>query len=71
MENAFCLFFDFWLNSAVDRGGFHARNVLQTPHIVKFLFPSVRDDGSPLAFGVTPAREAESAAGMTKVPKAW
>jgi hypothetical protein len=32
---------------------------------------NVRDDGSPLAFGMTPAREAESAGGMTKVPKAW
>ena len=31
---------------------------------------NVRDDGSPLAFGMTPAREAESAGGMTKVPKA-
>lgn len=26
---------------------------------------------SPLAFGMTPAREAEKAGGMTKVPKAW
>jgi hypothetical protein len=33
--------------------------------------PNVRDDGSPLAFGMTPAREAGSAGGMTKVPKAW
>jgi hypothetical protein len=32
---------------------------------------TVRDDRSPLAFGVTPAREAESAGGMSKVPKAW
>jgi hypothetical protein len=32
---------------------------------------NVRDDGSPLAFGVPPAREAGSAGGMTKVPKAW
>jgi hypothetical protein len=31
---------------------------------------NVPDDGSPLAFGMTPAREAE-AGGMTKVPKAW
>jgi hypothetical protein len=36
-----------------------------------YSWPNVRDDGSPLAFGVTPAREAESAGGMTKVPKAW
>jgi hypothetical protein len=35
------------------------------------LLPNVRDDGSPLAFGMTPAREAGSAGGMTKVPKAW
>jgi hypothetical protein len=55
MENTFCLFFDFWLNSAVDRGCFHARNVLQTLHSVKFLFPNVPDDGSPLAFGADPA----------------
>jgi hypothetical protein len=34
-------------------------------------FPNVRDDRSPLAFGVAPAREAESAGDMTKVPKAW
>lgn len=38
--------------------------------IIVFL-PNVRDDRSPLAFGVTPARQAESAGGMTKVPKAW
>jgi hypothetical protein len=41
---------------------------------VAFVFislPNVRDDGSPLAFGMTPAREAESAGGMSKVPKAW
>jgi len=36
-----------------------------------FLFANVRDDRSPHAFGVTPAREAEKAGGMTKVPKAW
>jgi hypothetical protein len=41
---------------------------LRGSHIV---FANVRDDRSPLAFGVTPAREAESAGGMTKVPKAW
>ena len=34
-------------------------------------FANVRDDRSPPAFGMTPAREAESAGGMTKVPKAW
>ena len=33
--------------------------------------PNVRDDGSPHAFGMAPAREAESAGGVTKVPKAW
>jgi hypothetical protein len=33
--------------------------------------PNVRDDRSQLAFGMTPALEAESAGGMTKVPKAW
>jgi len=32
--------------------------------------PNVRDDGSPLASGVTPAREAE-AGDMPEVPKAW
>jgi len=37
----------------------------------EILLPNVRDDGSPLAFGMTPAREAESAGGMTKVLKAW
>jgi hypothetical protein len=36
-----------------------------------FSYANVRDDGSPLAFGMTPAREAESAGGMSKVPKAW
>ena len=36
-----------------------------------FFWSNVRDDGSPLAFGMTPAREAGSAGGMTKVPKAW
>jgi hypothetical protein len=45
--------------------------VLQTPHIVKFLFPNVPGQVSPLAFGMAPAREAEKAGGMTKVPKAW
>jgi hypothetical protein len=39
-------------------------------HWIIFL-SNVRDDGSPPAFGMTPAREAESAGGMTKVPKAW
>ena len=32
---------------------------------------NVRDDGSPLAFGMTPAREAELAGGMTEVLQAW
>ncbi|MEI8312468.1 MAG: hypothetical protein WCH98_17090 [Verrucomicrobiota bacterium] len=41
MENAFCLFFYFRLNSAVDCGGFHVEFVLQTPHGVKFLFPTL------------------------------
>ena len=36
-----------------------------------FLRQNVRDDRSPLTFGVPPARVAESAGGMTKVPKAW
>jgi len=35
-----------------------------------FLSANVRDDGSPLASGVAPAREAE-AGGMPEVPKAW
>jgi len=35
-----------------------------------FFWANVRDDGSPLASGVAPAREAE-AGGMTEVPKAW
>ena len=35
------------------------------------IMPNVRDDRSPCAFGMPPAREAESAGGMTKVPKAW
>jgi hypothetical protein len=39
--------------------------------VVMIMLANVRDDGSPLAFGMTPAREAESAGGMTKVPKAW
>jgi hypothetical protein len=69
MENTFCLFFDFWLNSAVDRGCFHVRNVLQTLHGVKFLFPNVPDDQSPPAFGVLPAREAESAGSMLESPE--
>ncbi len=69
MENTFCLIFDFWLNSAVDYGCFHARNVLQTLHSVKFLFPNVPSDLSLLAFGIPPAREADSAGGMPKVPK--
>jgi hypothetical protein len=33
------------------------------------MMPNVRDDGSPLASGVTPAREAE-AGDMPEVPKA-
>jgi len=37
----------------------------------KYSLANVRDDRSPLAFGVAPAREAETAGGMTKVPKAW
>ena len=36
-----------------------------------YFLANVRDDGSPLAFGMTPAREAENAGGMPKVPKAW
>jgi len=36
-----------------------------------FSSANVRDDGSPLALGVAPAREAEIAGAMTKVPKAW
>jgi len=32
---------------------------------------NVHGQVSPLAFGMTPAREAGSAGGMTKVPKAW
>ena len=32
---------------------------------------NVHGQVSPLAFGMTPAREAERAGGMTKVPKAW
>jgi hypothetical protein len=32
---------------------------------------NVRDDRSPPAFGMAPAREADSAGDMTKVPKAW
>ena len=32
---------------------------------------NVPDEESPLASGVSPAREAESAGGMIKVPKAW
>ena len=41
-------------------------------HRLRHIFlANVRDDGSPLAFGMTPDREAESAGGMTKVPKAW
>jgi hypothetical protein len=38
-------------------------------HWIIFL-SNVRDDGSPLGSGVTPAREAE-AGGMPEVPKAW
>jgi len=37
----------------------------------EYFWANVRDDRSPLAFGMTPAREAETAGGMTKVPKAW
>ena len=33
------------------------------------LFPNVPSDLSLLAFGIPPAREAESAGGMPKVPK--
>jgi len=33
--------------------------------------PNVPGQVSPLAFGMAPAREAEKAGGMTKVPKAW
>jgi len=33
--------------------------------------PNVPGQVSPLAFGMTPAREAEKAGGMSKVPKAW
>ena len=40
-------------------------------HVKRYFSANVRDDGSPLAFGVPPAREAESAGGMPKVPKAW
>ena len=39
--------------------------------IVGIFSANVRDDRSPLAFGMAPAREAESAGAMTKVPKAW
>ena len=34
-------------------------------------FPNVRDDRSPLAFGMAPAREAESAGGMVIQSIAW
>jgi len=44
----------------------------RVPYVVNlYSSANVRDDRSPLAFGMTPAREAESAGGMTKVPKAW
>jgi hypothetical protein len=36
-----------------------------------YFWPNVPGQVSPLAFGMTPAREAEKAGGMTKVPKAW
>jgi len=34
-------------------------------------FANVPGQVSPLAFGMTPAREAEKAGVMTKVPQAW
>jgi hypothetical protein len=34
-----------------------------------FLLPNVPDEESPLASGMAPAREAESAGDMTEVPK--
>ena len=37
----------------------------------EYILPNVPGQVSPLAFGMTPAREAEKAGGMTKVPKAW
>jgi hypothetical protein len=36
-----------------------------------YIFANVPGQVSPLAFGMAPAREAEIAGGMTKVPKAW
>jgi hypothetical protein len=36
-----------------------------------FSYANVPGQVSPLAFGMTPAREAEKAGGMTKVPQAW
>jgi len=48
--------------------GWNANGVVVARHII---LPNVRDDRSPPAFGVTPAREAGSAGGMSKVPKAW
>ena len=39
--------------------------------MVSIFLPNVPSDLSLLAFGIPPAREAESAGGMPKVPKAW
>jgi len=39
--------------------------------IARYFLANVPGQVSPLAFGMTPAREAERAGGMTKVPKAW
>jgi hypothetical protein len=36
---------------------------------ILYFFINVPDEESPLASGVSPAREAESAGGMPKVPK--
>ena len=43
------------------------KRVMKKRHM---LLPNVPDDLSLLASGMTPAREAESAGGMTEVPKA-
>jgi len=44
------------------KNGYRRRHIFQA---------NVPGQVSPLAFGMTPAREAEKAGGMTKVPQAW
>jgi len=48
------------------------KNTLENyPAETHIILPNVPSDLSLLAFGIPPAREAESAGSMTEVPKGW